>query len=66
MPKKRKPSKDDLGPGTFVRFDRETREWLATKAKADDRSLSSMLRKIVSDAKLADSIVEREPVAVSA
>jgi hypothetical protein len=66
MPKKQKTPKDGLGPGTFVRFDRETREWLAAKAKTDDRSMSSMLRKIVSDAKLTDSTVEREPATSAA
>lgn len=41
-----------LGKGTFVRLRPETRRWLAEQAKRDgDRSLSSLIRKIVEDAK---------------
>lgn len=42
-----------MPPGKFVRFDQPTGEWLQAKAKADGRSFSSMVRKIVADAKAA-------------
>jgi hypothetical protein len=67
MLKKRKPTKDGLGPGTFVRLDTETRLWLEEKAAADgDRSVSSMIRKLLMDAKVAEAQpAERVPEAVS-
>lgn len=59
MPKKRKPSKDDLGPGTFIRLKPTTREWIAAKAQADgNRSYSSMIRKILEDAQAVDYLAD--------
>lgn len=69
MSKKRKPPKDDLGPGTFIRLKPTTREWIAAKAQADgNRSYSSMIRKILEDAQAADYLADVPPLtsAVSA
>lgn len=56
----RKKSKETLEPGTFVRFDRATKAWLKAKAKADaGRSVSSMVRKIVADAKATEEFGTR-------
>ncbi len=56
----RKKATVTLEPGTFVRFDRATKLWLKAKAKSDaGRSVSSMVRKIVADAKAAEEFGTR-------
>jgi hypothetical protein len=47
-----KASQATLSAGTFVRLDPATVAWLKARAKADgNRSVSSVIRKIVADAK---------------
>jgi hypothetical protein len=50
--REKKRSRESLSEGIFVRLDPQTLAWLKTCAKADgDRSVSSVVRKIVADAK---------------
>jgi predicted transcriptional regulator len=63
MPKKRKPSKDDLGPGTFIRLDTETRVLLAEEAEKIERSMSWLARKLIADGLAAKKAFE--PVTAS-
>jgi len=52
---KQKKPKDGLDAPVWVRFEPELSEWLRKKAAKDgNRTIASMLRKIVADAKRAE------------